>query len=123
IRFEDGSVFEYFAEPGRLREEIRRFNPADVAGYDRFAREAARIFDAGMALIDKPFTSWRQMARVAPALARLRADRSVASLVHRHIADPRLRQVFSFHPLLVGGNPFRTTSVYALIHVLEQSWG
>jgi phytoene desaturase len=63
------------------------------------------------------------MAKVLPDLARLRADRTVAEFVNRHIEDPRLRQVFSFHPLLVGGNPFQTTSIYALIHILEQNWG
>ena len=123
VRFEDGSVFEYHADRDRLREEVGRFNPGDADGYDRFARDAARIFSAGMALIDKPFTTLSSLARAVPALARLRADRSVATLVNRHFRDPRLRQVFSFHPLLVGGNPFRTTSVYSLIHVLEQSWG
>jgi phytoene desaturase len=61
--------------------------------------------------------------RVLPALVRLRADRSVARMVERHIADPRLRQVFGFHPLLIGGNPFDTTSVYAMIHALERRWG
>jgi phytoene desaturase len=63
------------------------------------------------------------MARVLPDLVRLRADRSVASYVNRFIKDERLRQVFSFHPLLVGGNPFQTTSIYTLIHTLEQRWG
>src|SRR5690606_19841158 len=61
--------------------------------------------------------------KVVPDLVRLRADRSVAGYVNRFISDERLRQVFSFHPLLVGGNPFQTTSIYALIHKLEQEWG
>jgi phytoene desaturase len=60
---------------------------------------------------------------VLPDLIRLRADRSVADIVNAAVTDPRLRQVFSFHPLLVGGNPFQTTSIYALIHHLEQKWG
>jgi phytoene desaturase len=89
IRFEDGSAFDRFADRDRLRDEVRRFSPADVRGYDNFVREATRIFDAGMALIDKPFTSWRQMARAVPRLAQLRADRSVADLVNRHIRDDR----------------------------------
>jgi phytoene desaturase len=123
VRFDDGSVFRYTTDAARLRDEIRAFDPRDVAGYERLAHEAARIFDAGFALIDQPFDSLWSMVRVAPRLARLRADRSVATLVNRHIHDPRLRQVFSFHPLLVGGNPFSTTAVYALIQRLEQAWG
>jgi len=63
------------------------------------------------------------MMRVLPDLMRLRSHRSVAGFVNRYIKDERLRQVFSFHPLLVGGNPFQTTSIYALIHKLEQEYG
>ncbi|MDB4886487.1 MAG: phytoene desaturase [Gemmatimonadetes bacterium] len=123
IRFEDGSVFRYTGNRAEVIEQIRRFAPDDVPGYLRFADATERIFDAGMALIDTPFDRMRDMLRVLPDLVRLRADRSVASFVNRYITDPRLRQVFSFHPLLVGGNPFQSTSIYALIHTLEQQWG
>ena len=123
IRFDDGSVFRYNGDRAAVIEQIRRFNPADVAGYLRFADATEAIFDAGMALIDTPFDRISDMMRVVPDLVRLRADRSVASFVNRYIADERLRQVFSFHPLLVGGNPFQSTSIYALIHTLEQQWG
>ena len=123
IRFEDGTVFRYNGDRAAVIEQIRRVNPADVAGYLRFADATERIFDAGMALIDTPFDRISDMMKVLPDLVRLRADRSVASFVNRYIQDPRLRQVFSFHPLLVGGNPFQSTSIYALIHTLEQQWG
>ncbi len=123
IRFEDGSVFRYTGRRDEVIEEIRRFAPSDVDGYLRFAEATEKIFDAGMALIDTPFDRIGDMMRVLPALVKLRADRSVAAFVNRHIRDPRLRQVFSFHPLLVGGNPFQSTSIYALIHTLEQRWG
>ena len=123
IRFEDGSVFRYNGDRAHVIEEIRRFDPADVPGYLRFADATEAIFAAGMALIDTPFDRVIDMFRVLPDLVRLRADRSVASFVNRYISDPRLRQVFSFHPLLVGGNPFQSTSIYALIHTLEQQWG
>ena len=123
IRFEDGSVFRYTGNRAEVIEQIRRFNPDDVAGYLRFADATERIFAAGMALIDTPFDRVVDMLRVLPDLVRLRADRSVARFVERYITDPRLRQVFSFHPLLVGGNPFQSTSIYALIHTLEQQWG
>ena len=123
IRFEDGTVFRYTGNRAEVIEQIRRFNPADIPGYLRFAEATERIFAAGMALIDTPFDRITDMLRVLPDLVRLRADRSVASFVNRYITDPRLRQVFSFHPLLVGGNPFQSTSIYALIHTLEQHWG
>jgi phytoene desaturase len=123
VRFEDGSVFRYDGDRAHVLDEIRRFNPDDVAGYLKFAEGGDAIFEAGMGLIDKPFTRLADMARVLPDLVRLRADRSVAGYVSRFIKDERLRQVFSFHPLLVGGNPFQTTSIYTLIHTLEQKWG
>ena len=70
-----------------------------------------------------PFLDFRSMVRVAPALVKLQSYRSVYALVARFIADEHLRQAFSFHTLLVGGNPFATSSIYALIHALERRWG
>ena len=123
VRFEDGTVFHYNGEHDDVVREIRKFNPDDVKGYERFFGKTHAIFKAGFDLIDQPFTHLSDMMRVLPELVRLRANDSVATLVNRHIKDYRLRQVFSFHPLLIGGNPFRTTSIYALIHKLEQEWG
>ncbi|MBC8089100.1 MAG: phytoene desaturase, partial [Phycisphaerae bacterium] len=98
-------------------------NGRDVDGYQRFLASTEKIFKAGMALLDTPFPTWSSMLRVLPDLVRLRADRSVAAYVDQFISEPRLKQVFSFHPLLVGGNPFRASAIYALIHTLEQQWG
>lgn len=123
IRFEDGSVFHYNGDREHILAEIRRFNLDDVAGYLRFVAKAEDIMRAGLSLIDEPFTHVRDMARVAPDLVRLQAYKSVAAFVNQYIKDERLRQVFSFHPLLIGGNPFQATSIYALIHPLEQKWG
>ena len=123
IRFEDGTVFRYNGDTNAIIEQIKRLNPGDERGYRAFLKQSERVFGAGMSLIDKPFTTLMDMVKVLPDLIRLRADRSVAGLANRHIRDERLRQVFSFHPLLVGGNPFETTSIYTLIHHLEQKWG
>ncbi|MEO8562031.1 MAG: phytoene desaturase [bacterium] len=123
IRFEDGSVFRYTGDRAQVIEEIRRFSPDDVAGYHQFAAATERIFAAGMKLIDTPFSRMSDMIRVLPDLVRLQSHKSVAQLVNGYFKDERLRQVFSFHPLLVGGNPFQSTSIYALIHTLEQQWG
>jgi phytoene desaturase len=123
IRFPDGSAFRYSGDRDAMMAEVKRFSPQDVSGYLRFAEATEAIFDAGMAMIDTPFDRISDMLRAAPALVRLRADRSVAAFVNRHISDARLRQVFSFHPLLVGGNPFQSSSIYGLIHTLEQRWG
>ncbi|HEY0929326.1 MAG TPA: phytoene desaturase [Gemmatimonas sp.] len=123
IRFEDGSVFRYNSDTDALRAQVRQFAPQDEAGYLTFREKAGAIFDAGMPLIDQPFTNISSMVKALPSLLRTRADRSVAAMANTYLSDERLRQVFSFHPLLVGGNPFRASSMYALIHKLEQQWG
>jgi phytoene desaturase len=123
IRFEDGSVFHYNADRENLLSQIRSFNPSDVNGYLRFACAGEKIFKTGFELIDQPFTTLSSMLKVLPDLTRLQAQKSVAALVNQYIKDERLRQVFSFHPLLIGGNPFQCTSIYALIHTLEQRFG
>lgn len=123
IRFDDGSTFRYTGDRDAMVEEIRRFNPGDVDGYLRFLATARDVFRTGFDLIDVPFTTFGAMMKVLPDLVRLRADRSVYDVVKRFIKDERLRQVFSFHPLLVGGNPFQTTSIYTLILYLEKEWG
>jgi len=123
IRFQDGSAFHCTADEDALVRQIAAFEPRDVAGYRRLRAAMDRIYDTGFPLVDKPFTTVKDMLRVAPDLVRLRAYQSVAALVNRHLRDPRLRQVFSFHPLLIGGNPFDTTSIYGLIHTLEMRGG
>ena len=123
VRFEDGSVFRYTGDHARLRAEVQRFDPTGGDGYEQFSRAAERVFDTAFPLVDKPFTSIGDMLRVLPDLLKLRADRSVAALARSHFRDDRLRQVFSFHPLLIGGNPFQSSAIYALIHVLEKRWG
>jgi phytoene desaturase len=124
LLFPDGSQFDFVGDEERLLNQIARFEPRDVDGYRRLAWHARRIFDVGYSqLADKPFHDFRDVIRVLPSMARLRSDRSVYDVVARYIRDDRLRQVFSFESLLVGGNPFTTTSIYLLIHWLERKWG
>lgn len=126
IFFPDGAHFDYVGDADTMRAEIAAFSahPGDVAGYDAFVAQTARIFATGFTeLATKPFLRVTDMLKVAPDLVRLQSQRTVYGLVSRHVQDERLRQVLSFHPLLVGGNPFQTTSIYALIHHLEREWG
>lgn len=123
IRFQDGLVFHYNSDREQILNQIRAINPADVEGYLRFAKEGEKIYQKGFELIDQPFTHVTDMLKVAPDLVCLQAQKSVAGFVNQYIKDERLRQVFSFHPLLIGGNPFQSTAIYALIHTLEQKFG
>lgn len=123
VRFEDGSIFRYSSDEGALEAEVHRFAPRDVAGYRRFSALSDETFRRAMPLIDRPFHRFGSMVRALPDLVRVRADRSVAQVANRCFRDARLRQVFSFHPLLIGGNPFDTPAIYSLIHALEKRWG
>lgn len=124
VMFHDGTQFDYVGDEERLLDQIANFNPRDVAGYRRLAAHAERIFNVGFTqLADRPFDSFSDMLRVLPAMTRLESYRTVHGLVSHYIEDERLRQLFTFEPLLVGGNPFSTTSIYLLIHWLERKWG
>ncbi len=124
INFHDGRTFNYVGDDARLEAEIARFSPDDVVGYRAFLAYSRRIFDRAFTdLADHSFHSVWEMAKVAPDLIRLRADQSVFRRVSKFIKDPALRQVFSFEPLLIGGNPLRSSSIYSMIHYLEKTWG
>jgi phytoene desaturase len=124
ILFDDGSTFDYVADDERLLAQIAAMEPRDVDGYRRLVTKAQRIFEVGyQQLADRPFTRPADMLRVLPQMIRLGSHRSVYDVVASCIRDERLRQAFSFEPLLVGGDPFRTTSIYLLIHWLERKWG
>lgn len=124
VKFPDGSAFDYVGEEERILAQIERFNPRDVDGYRRLAAQARAIFDVGYTqLADQPFQRLSDMLRITPNMVQLKSYRTVYGLVASFIQDPRLRQVFTFQPLLVGGNPFNTTSIYLLVHWLERKWG
>lgn len=124
IRFDDGEVFNYTGDPQAMRAEVARLSPGDVAGYERFMAHSEKLCaKAFEELGHVPFCHVGDMARIAPDLIRLGGHRSVYQVVSRFIRDPRLRLVFSFHPLLIGGNPLKASSVYAMIPFLERRWG
>ncbi|MGB1253094.1 MAG: phytoene desaturase family protein [Candidatus Promineifilaceae bacterium] len=119
-----GEAFDYNDDPEFIGGEIAKRNPADVEGYKRFMASTKAIFQKGfIELADKPFLSFSDMLRVAPDLIKLKSHKSVYKYVSEFIEDDFLRRVFSFHPLLIGGNPFDSSSIYAMIHYLERTWG
>ena len=124
LQWTDGVAFDYVADEEGLIEQVRRVNPADVDGYRRFADYSRQVFQKGYEELGAvPFLNFTDMLRAAPHLARLRADRSVYATVSRFVKDEHLRQAFSFHPLLVGGNPLEASAIYTLIHWIERKWG
>ncbi len=124
IRFDDGTTFDYTGDPAAMRTEIAKFAPEDIDGYERYIAMSKQIFSVGYEkLSDVPFETWGSMLKIAPQMMKLKSYLTVYSLVSRFIRNDKLRQVLSFHTLLVGGNPFSTTSIYALISFLERKWG
>lgn len=124
LMWRDGRAFDYVNDQDALDAQIRRFAPQDVEGYRRFLAYSQEVFEEGYVKLGAvPFLHFSDMIKAAPQLLRLQAWRSVHSMVARFISEPHLRQAFSFHSLLVGGNPFATSSIYALIHALERKWG
>ena len=124
VRFADGSAIDYGTFGPELAARLEAFEPGAARAYARFMAHAGRLYRRGFEdLGAADFSSLRGFLRVVPDLARLRADRSVYALAARHFRDPRLRILFSFHPLFIGGDPTTASSIYALVPFLEQAGG
>jgi len=124
VKFPDGSHFDYVGEEDRILAQIAEMSPRDVDGYRKLAKKSQDIFSVGYEkLVDMPFHELTTMLKAVPDMMRLGSYRSVYSMVSSYVHDERLRQVFTFQPLLIGGNPFDASSIYLLIHWLERKWG
>ena len=124
FQFPDGDTFDYGGTLPEMLAEDGRFSRDDQDGYQRLLAHSKRIYDVGFTeLAAAPFHSFAFMARYIPSLIRLRSDRTVWGLVSHYLTNPKLREALSVQPLLVGGNPFDTTSIYGLIHYLERAFG
>jgi len=124
FHFPDGDTFDYGGGLDKTLAEIERIHPPDADGYRALLEHSRRIYDVGFTeLADAPFHRFTFMLKQIPHLLRLGAYRTVWQMVARHVKHDKIRQAFSIQPLLVGGNPFDTTSIYGLIHFLERAHG
>ena len=122
--FSDGDTFDYSGQEKLMEKEIKKFSDKDFKGYNDLVNFTEKIFNKGFTdLSDKPFNNLTFMLKQIPSLLKLKSYKSVYELVSSYISNEKLRRVFSMHPLLVGGNPFTTTSIYTLILFLEKKWG
>jgi phytoene desaturase len=122
--FEDKTRFNYSGDEKEMKKQIEKINKDDVVGYEKLVDFTKKIFEKGFTeLADVPFDKPFVMMQQLPALLKLKSYKSVYSLVSSYIKNEKLRRMFSMHPLLVGGNPFTTTSIYGLILYLEKKWG
>ena len=118
-----GNVFNYFHKMEDISAEIARFNPQDVEGYRRFVNRTVDIFNLFHPYTDQPFLQFKKMAKIIPDVIKLNGYIGTYPFVAKYIKHPFLRKALSFHPLLVGGNPFHTPSLYTLIVQFEKEWG
>jgi phytoene desaturase len=124
LNWADGTNFDYTNDEAILNAEIAKLSPRDVAGYAEFLKFSAGVFEEGYVKLGSvPFLDFASMIKSAPPLIRYQAWRSVYSIVSSYIENEKLREAFSFHSLLVGGNPMTASAMYALIHKLEKDGG
>lgn len=124
FQFADGDTFDYGGTVEETLAEIARFEPRDCKGYLNLLAHSKRIFDVAFTKLSaKPFDRFTAMLQQIPHLIRLQSYKTVWQMVATYLSHPKLRQAFSIQPLLVGGNPFSTTSIYGLIHYLERAYG
>ncbi|MFK7830910.1 MAG: phytoene desaturase [Congregibacter sp.] len=124
LRFDDGDTFDYSGDPDLMRREIERVAPGDLPGYESFLKASAKAYRLGYDKMgDMAFTKLSDMLKVIPDMLQMQGLRSLHSLVSSHVKSEKVRTVLSFHPLLIGGNPYSVTAVYALISYLEQRFG
>jgi len=122
--FEDKTKFNYSGNETEMKNQIEKLSKEDVVGYEKLVNFTQKIFDKGFSeLADIPFDKPLIMMQQLPTLLKLKSYKSVYSLVSSYIKNEKLRRMLSMHPLLVGGNPFTTTSIYGLILYLEKKWG
>ena len=122
--FDDKKSFDYSGDEELMKKEIEKYSIDDFVGYQKLVKLTEKIFDKGFTeLSSKPFNNISFMLKQVPALLKLKSYKSVYELISTYISDNKLRKIFSMHPLLVGGNPFTTTSIYTLILFLEKKWG
>ena len=125
IYFHDGSHIDYGGDADEMKEQMRRFSPADASAYDAFMEAIRPIYET--VITEKrgarPFDTVGSMLSFAPRVVRLKAFLPVHMFVRRYFQDFRHRFLFSFHPLFIGGNPFRAPAIYAMIPYLEREEG
>lgn len=120
---ENGHAFDYHRDMAHMLEQVERWSPGDVDGYRRLMDHVERIFDRFYQYTDQPFLRVTDMLKIMPDMLRLGTMRSMHPFTARYIQHPFLRKIFSFHPLLIGGSPFNTPAIFALIMHVERKWG
>lgn len=122
IYFHDKSYIDYTGDSDRMKQQISAYSQHDAANYDRFMNYAEKLYKA--VIVEKlgaePFVNWWTFLRYSPQLLALQGIVTCYWMVCRFFKHPKTRFVFSFHPLFIGGNPFRAPALFLMIPYLEK---
>ncbi len=124
LYFHDKTFIDYSADSAKMKEQMSRFNKKDAQKYDAFMEYTKKLYQR--VIVDgmgsTPF-DMKALLRFIPEALKLRAIQSTHSVVSSWFRDERHRFMFSFHPLFIGGSPFRSPAVYLMIPYLEKHGG
>lgn len=125
VYFHDGTFIDYSGDPANMKAQMRAYEPKDADSYDTFMEAIRPIYEQVLekGLGSTPFGDWKMMARFVPTVLKLKAYKPVTSFVNGYFKNFRHRFLFSFHPLYIGGDPFRAPAVYLMIPYLERKQG
>jgi len=125
IYFHDKTYLDYSGNAKDMSAQLAKFHPADGEAYERFMEYSEKVYDAVIVqgLGATPFHKLATMAKFIPKAMKLSALRSAYSTAAKFFKDERSRFTFSFHPLFIGGNPFKVPSIYLMISYLEKAEG
>jgi phytoene desaturase len=118
-----GEAYNYYRDIDRAKAEVGRFSPGDVEGFEKFVNSTVEIFRRFHPVTEKPFLNFSDMLRIMPDMMSTGTFLPMYHYAAKYIKDDFIRRICSFHPLLIGGNPFDTPSIFGLIIQFEKEWG
>jgi len=124
IYFEDETFFDYDGDYENTLKQIKDLSgQEDVEGFIRFHKEASAVFQRGF--IELGYTYFEnpwQMLKVIPEFIKLDIIQGLFSYASKYFKSEKIRQVFSFETLLLGGNSYTVPAIYVLVHFVEKTW-
>jgi phytoene desaturase len=125
IYYHNGTFLDYSGNSEVMKNQMRKFNAKDAENYDKFIGATRELYKAviedGMG--SRPFDSWGTMLNFLPRALKLNALYTAFGFAKKYFADFRHQFAFSFHPLFIGGSPFKAPAVYQMIPYLEKEGG
>ncbi len=124
VYFADGSTIDYSGDMAAMAAQIEALAPGDGQGYRDLLKWAGDVYDNGfMDMGRQPFMRLQDVVGAVPGLALSRAWLSAYTRAGQFVKDERIHQMFSFHPLFIGGNPRRASAIYMVIPYIEKHGG